>query len=86
MGRFVAVDHRLEIEEAEAIAQELDVSARLSKTTSQAYRLLCMQPQSHCSLRLDLQILALTILKALRSEGISQPGHATAEKFRGSAS
>jgi hypothetical protein len=66
MGRFVAVDDRLEIEEAEAIAQGLDVSARLSKTTSQAYRLLCMQPQSHCSLRLDLTRCACLALLRVR--------------------
>ncbi len=37
----------------------------------------------HWSLRLDLRILALTALKVLLREGISQPGHATAEEFRG---
>ena len=38
------------------------------------------------SLLLDLQILALTLLKMLRREGISQAGSATAEEFRGSQS
>jgi len=33
---------------------------------------------------LDLRILGLTLLRAFRREGISQPGHATAERFRGS--
>jgi sugar transferase EpsL len=35
------------------------------------------------SLWLDLRILALTIWKVLKREGISQPGHATAEVFLG---
>ena len=35
------------------------------------------------SLRLDLKILALTIWKILKREGISQPGHVTAEAFKG---
>ncbi len=35
------------------------------------------------SLRLDLKIIALTIWKILKREGISQPGHATAEEFMG---
>ncbi len=38
----------------------------------------------HWSFGLDLRILALTIWKVLRREGISQPGQATAEEFRGS--
>lgn len=33
------------------------------------------------SLRLDLKIIALTIWKILKREGISQTGHATAEEF-----
>jgi lipopolysaccharide/colanic/teichoic acid biosynthesis glycosyltransferase len=37
----------------------------------------------HWSLRLDVRILALTIWKVLRREGISQPGFATAQEFRG---
>ena len=37
------------------------------------------------SLLLDAKILALTLIKALRREGISQAGHATAEEFKGSA-
>ena len=32
---------------------------------------------------LDLKILALTIWKILKREGISQPGHAAAEEFQG---
>jgi len=35
------------------------------------------------SLGLDLRILLLTIWKVLRREGISQPGEATAEEFKG---
>ena len=35
------------------------------------------------SLGLDMKILWMTLLKVLRSEGISQPGQATMEKFRG---
>ncbi len=38
----------------------------------------------HWSLRLDLQILWLTVAKVLRREGINQPGSATADEFRGS--
>ncbi len=39
----------------------------------------------HRSLKLDLEILAETGLRVLRREGISQPGHATMEPFRGTA-
>jgi lipopolysaccharide/colanic/teichoic acid biosynthesis glycosyltransferase len=35
----------------------------------------------HRSFWLDLRILAMTVLKVLRREGISQQGHATTEKF-----
>ena len=38
------------------------------------------------SLRLDLKILFLTLLKVVKREGVSQPGHVTVEKFRGSTS
>jgi len=38
----------------------------------------------HWSLGLDVRILLLTFWKVLRREGISQPGHATAEEFMGS--
>lgn len=37
----------------------------------------------HQSLWLDLWILALTFWKILKREGISQPGHATAQEFMG---
>ena len=37
----------------------------------------------HWSLGLDVKILLSTIWKVLRREGISQPGHATAEEFQG---
>jgi lipopolysaccharide/colanic/teichoic acid biosynthesis glycosyltransferase len=40
----------------------------------------------HQSLRLDLTLLALTVWNVLSREGISQPGHATAQEFMGSAS
>ena len=36
------------------------------------------------SLWLDMRILARTLVQVVRREGISQPGHATAEPFRGS--
>lgn len=36
------------------------------------------------SLALDLQILAVTVLRVLRREGISQEGHVTMPEFRGS--
>ena len=35
------------------------------------------------SLWLDLKIIAMTVWKILKREGISQPGHATAEEFMG---
>jgi lipopolysaccharide/colanic/teichoic acid biosynthesis glycosyltransferase len=35
------------------------------------------------SLWLDVKILSLTLWKVLKREGISQPGHATAEEFMG---
>ncbi|MBN1426806.1 MAG: sugar transferase [Anaerolineae bacterium] len=38
----------------------------------------------HLSLWLDLKILALTPIKVLRREGISQPGHDTMPEFMGS--
>lgn len=37
----------------------------------------------HWSLKLDLRILARTLVAVLRREGISQPGHVTAERFQG---
>ena len=37
----------------------------------------------HWSLRLDLRILALTLIKVSRQSGISQPGHATMPEFLG---
>ena len=38
----------------------------------------------HWSLLLDIQILVQTFVKVIKREGISQPGHATAEEFIGS--
>jgi lipopolysaccharide/colanic/teichoic acid biosynthesis glycosyltransferase len=38
----------------------------------------------HRSLALDFKILATTFKRVLRSEGVAQEGHATAESFRGS--
>jgi len=38
----------------------------------------------HWSFWLDIKILLLTFWKVLKREGISQPGHATAEEFMGS--
>jgi lipopolysaccharide/colanic/teichoic acid biosynthesis glycosyltransferase len=35
---------------------------------------------------LDLKIILLTLIKVVRAEGVSQEGHATMEKFRGSRS
>lgn len=37
----------------------------------------------HISVGLDLKIMALTLWKTLRREGITQPGHATVEYFQG---
>ncbi|MDI6770423.1 MAG: sugar transferase [Anaerolineales bacterium] len=39
----------------------------------------------HWSFWLDIRILLLTLWKVLKREGISQPGHATAEEFMGSS-
>ncbi len=38
----------------------------------------------HWSLWLDIKIIFLTVWKVFKREGISQPGHATAEEFMGS--
>jgi lipopolysaccharide/colanic/teichoic acid biosynthesis glycosyltransferase len=38
----------------------------------------------HMSLWLDLKIIAMTMWKIVKREGISQPGHATMEEFKGS--
>jgi sugar transferase EpsL len=38
----------------------------------------------HWSVWLDVRILAMTLIKALTREGISQPGRATADEFMGS--
>lgn len=38
----------------------------------------------HVSLGLDLKIMALTVQKIIRREGISEPGQATAQEFMGS--
>lgn len=40
----------------------------------------------HWSFWLDIRILLLTLWKVLKREGISQPGHATAEEFMGGES
>ena len=37
----------------------------------------------HQSLLLDLKIIVITIWKIIKREGISQPGQATAEEFKG---
>ena len=34
-------------------------------------------------LRLDLKIIGMTVWKIIKREGISQPGHATAQEFLG---
>jgi lipopolysaccharide/colanic/teichoic acid biosynthesis glycosyltransferase len=39
-----------------------------------------------CCFALDLRIIALTVLRVLLRRDISQPGHATAQEFMGSAS
>jgi lipopolysaccharide/colanic/teichoic acid biosynthesis glycosyltransferase len=38
----------------------------------------------HWSFWLDIKIILITLWKVLKREGISQPGHATAEEFMGS--
>lgn len=37
----------------------------------------------HWSLLLDVKILCMTFIQTIKREGISQPGHATAEEFMG---
>jgi lipopolysaccharide/colanic/teichoic acid biosynthesis glycosyltransferase len=37
----------------------------------------------HISLWLDLRILARTVWQVFAGRGITQPGHATAQEFRG---
>jgi sugar transferase EpsL len=39
----------------------------------------------HQSLWLDLKIIFMTVWKIVRRDGISQPGQATAEEFKGSS-
>jgi lipopolysaccharide/colanic/teichoic acid biosynthesis glycosyltransferase len=39
----------------------------------------------HWSFMLDVRILLDTVWKVFRREGISQPGYATAEEFKGSS-
>jgi lipopolysaccharide/colanic/teichoic acid biosynthesis glycosyltransferase len=39
----------------------------------------------HCSLRLDLKIMLMTLTKVLLRRGISEAGHATAREFTGSS-
>jgi lipopolysaccharide/colanic/teichoic acid biosynthesis glycosyltransferase len=38
------------------------------------------------SLRLDIRIILMTIIKVIKGEGISQPGYATMEEFKGNKS
>jgi lipopolysaccharide/colanic/teichoic acid biosynthesis glycosyltransferase len=40
----------------------------------------------HWSLWLDVKIIVISVIKVLRREGISQPGQATAEPFKGNTS
>lgn len=40
----------------------------------------------HWSIGLDLRILAATLIKTIKREGINQPGHVTAEEFMGTQS
>ncbi|NOX62601.1 MAG: sugar transferase [Chloroflexi bacterium] len=40
----------------------------------------------HLTFRLDLKILALTLWKTIKREGVNQPGRATMEEFMGSRS
>jgi sugar transferase EpsL len=39
----------------------------------------------HLAPALDLKIMAMTVLRSLRREGINEPGQATAREFRGSS-
>jgi lipopolysaccharide/colanic/teichoic acid biosynthesis glycosyltransferase len=38
----------------------------------------------HISLRLDIRVMWMTIMKVIKSDGVNQNGHATMEKFKGS--
>lgn len=40
----------------------------------------------NCSVALDMKILWMTVMKVVKSEGVSQEGHVTMEKFKGNKS
>jgi sugar transferase EpsL len=60
------------------------VNGRNAITWDQKFRLDVWYVE-HRSFRLDLEIIAMTILRIFRREGIDQPGHATMEEFLGEA-
>jgi lipopolysaccharide/colanic/teichoic acid biosynthesis glycosyltransferase len=64
------------------IAGWAQINGRNAITWEQKFRL-DVWYVDHWSLGLDVRILLTTLWKALRREGISQPGQATAEEFLG---
>ena len=58
------------------------VNGRNAITWEDKFRFDCWYVD-HWSLKLDVKILLMTLWKVLTREGVSQPGHATAEKFHG---
>jgi sugar transferase EpsL len=58
------------------------VSGRNALTWEERFEL-DLQYVEHCSLGLDLRILARTVRQVVSRRGISQPGHATAQEFVG---
>jgi lipopolysaccharide/colanic/teichoic acid biosynthesis glycosyltransferase len=61
------------------------VSGRNAISWDEKFKLDVWYVDNH-TLLLDLKILALTFLKVFRAEGISQPGEATASRFKGPSS
>lgn len=61
------------------------VSGRNELSWEERFKLDVWYVDNH-TIWLDLKILAMTVWKAIRREGVSSPGHATMPEFRGSAS
>lgn len=59
------------------------VSGRNELSWEERFKLDVWYVDNH-TLWLDLKILAMTVWKAIRREGVSSPGHATMPEFRGS--
>jgi sugar transferase EpsL len=59
------------------------INGRNALSWEEKFKLRCVV-RGQLVFMLDIKILLLTIGKVLKREGISQPGHATAEEFMGS--